>query len=474
VWTQDAQGTWFRYASELEVADNEWPTDTWLVWYPPADVRVNEELPVVVDSATLEYAPLVSDMVWSGIDAHVFDFSSTRGPRTVTPTLYRLATDTGSLPPGEPEIAGHVTTDDVGGLYAWVTLPSGASPAREVLANEANAQIENIGLPGGGGVPPPDELLVVSAPDDGSALPPSTEANATVPPGTPVAIAMFGTMLWCQKHPTNWVSLIGESVLEMRSGFRTDQPGPADTDTGWDITLEKTWCMFWDEDDPSEEAVDEARWCEWGLRPPAIGSPCEPYTCIDGGGHEYPFTGCHKLSGCFLDKVWEAVEYADAYIQLPDLMLAQAQIGSGMQTEPGNPYYESPACPADSTHEDTKWNCGIAKFPSAGALAGASAIPGRPYLAWGPDLPGIGGCDSPFSWSHELGHNFNYTTHHQNYVSVPGNGECDYYKTLMNDDDIPPSATCKVNWFHEDVVDHMQSTCVPGVCPRSAPYVDHL
>ncbi len=144
-----------------------------------------------------------------------------------------------------------------------------------------------------GDVPRPEELLVIFTPGTGSPFAPSGSFKVE-DPVNPRPIALFGTIYWCQQHPTNWKALIAEAAFEIRAGFRKqlDVQGNATTDTGWDIALATSWCMFFDASSDSSAAVDEAKWCEWGLR--STGNSCEPHTCADQQGFEYPLTGCYR------------------------------------------------------------------------------------------------------------------------------------------------------------------------------------
>lgn len=461
-WARSARGHWFREATPAEQTANEWPAGTYLVIYPQVNVRTNKELPVVTSATQVQYVPLSASASITGVRFDELSFDTSTVATSSTPTFYRLSSASSS-------VSGHVTMDDEGGLIGFMTFPTLSVRSREVVAGEANMALDAIAVPGGG-VPSPSQLLVTFTPTD-TALPTATNDIAVADPITFTPLALFGSMYWCQQHPTNWKSLIAESGYEIRQGFRSEEPGAGTTDTGWNIVFKASWCMFWDANDNSQAAIDEAQQCDWGKDAFA---QCVPQTCTDVNGHDYPFTGCYGLAGCYRDHVWDAVEYADRYLALPNLMLAQVETWGVLQ-DPGDRDTASPICPAGTISENADRLCGIAYPPSAGDLAGASVVTGRPISAWpASNIPGIDVCGSPFVWTHEVGHNHG-AYHEFDFDNAPHNSGCDSYRAVMQIADAPANeVTCSENWFSPTMTDFMLTTCAAGVCPRAAAYVDHL
>lgn len=469
-WTID-QAT-FRAATEIELKKNGWPSGTYFVLKSPREVKDEMVLPVVFDPENVKLLKLNKVSQHTGTEFHELSFHGYSTMETTVPVFEIYETKNKSMS------SGHVIIEDRRTLVADVSYDG---ERREVLSAEANMNFETILLPNGL-EPDPNAILVIFPPTSSSPASPSDTLKVE-DPLNPRNMAIFGTIYWCQLHPDNWRALIAESAFEIRAAFRKqlEVQGNATTDTGWDIVLAKSWCMFYDSSDHSQAAVDEAKYCEWGLRPSSNGNSCESNTCLDSQGKSYPFTGCYRQSGCFVDYVWDAVEYADYYLNLPNLELAMAQTWGGLQSPVENAVV--PSCPddiipANEDNDDTNnvpFLCGLAKAPAAvsGDLAGASVTPGRPYSLWPPTEPSLNECAGPFIWSHETGHNFG--AFHQTGVFMPApnnNPSCDQYNTLMTNQSGGPPGTCVVNAFSVDMRDHMVSTCNPANCPRFAPYVD--
>ncbi|WP_379910535.1 M12 family metallo-peptidase [Marinobacterium aestuariivivens] len=398
---------------------------------------------------------------------HELSFHGYTEPEKTTPTFEIYESKNRSKSSGHViiEIEDRATT-------ALVADVSFNDERREVLSAEKNMNFEQILLPDGR-EPDPSSILVILPPTSSSPASPS-QSLTIEDPSNPRNMAIFGTIYWCQLHPDNWRALIAETAFEIRAAFRKklDVQGNGTTDTGWDIVLAKSWCMFYDASDYSDFAVDEAKFCEWGLRPSSGGNSCEANICGDAQGMEYPLTGCYRQSECFVNKVWDAVEYADHYLDLPNLELAMAQTWGSLQSADNNAVV--PSCPDDTVPENVPIVCGLAKAPAAvsGDLAGASVTPGRPYSLWPPTEPTLDACAGPFIWSHETGHNFG-AFHTGDFMLAPNNNpSCDQYNTLMTNQTGGPPGTCEVNAFSVDMRNHMVNTCSPANCPRTTPYVD--
>ncbi len=489
-WRRSKSGTLYRAATNEERSANQWPDGTVLI----QDVihkaiaggktvedllRLNKNtLTVEIPRSDTKVVKVIFDLVGGvqGLTLHDFRFDgelfdSRSAVRTFRRMFYRLITTdhAGKGRRNRNDLQGRLSIDGKGNYYAKISFEGDrgehiktATSTFQLLGPEAGNLITPIPAPDGT-IPGPDDLATIF-PSEATHNP--ADDLVLPPPANPLQLALFGNMMWCQQHLNNWPVLIFDTHHEIILGFRSSEE-----DTGVDIVVDGTaWCMLYDPD-PADHAAArmEAKWCEWGQRDAGNETCAAQAPCLDGLGLAYPFTGNYRNSGKYVEDVWEngggvpgGVEYADARLNLPDMMLAQVLVLGGMIANADAP------CPADDGQVTL---CG-----QAGTVdPGGSVSFGRPSADYDPITDGCG-----FTSAHELGHNLIQFAGHEVLQNDMGDQNCDGYETIMfgsdaNGGPAPPDA-CRVNWFSSDNADTIKD-CVAdntNACPRDGPYVDQL
>ncbi|MGR8981230.1 MAG: hypothetical protein ACU84H_14200 [Gammaproteobacteria bacterium] len=469
-WLRSADGTLYRAATPIEIENNKWPRGTYLVLdyikkSISADVTVEElveklggKLPLSIpraDNGSVEKMEFKL-AARKNLSMSEFPFNRKSPPEIIRRTFYRLTPVASALDRKKGGADARLSVDSKGNYTALVSFKE---PKRtftvQLLGPEKTYKIEKIPAPDGTAPGAADVMVVWPSQSTGGSL----DDLALPPSSNPVQLALFGNIMWCQKFLNNWPVLIFDTHHEVILGFRSSSE-----DTGVDIVVDDTaWCMVFDPDptDPVA-AMDEAKWCEWGQRVNGDQCVAQP-PCLDSQGRQYPFTGDYRNDTKYLNDIWDkGVEYADHYLSLPPVWLAQVLVQGGLIHDGDAP------CPDDNGNVTL---CGSART----ADPGGSVSFGRPSANYDPISDGCG-----YTSAHELGHTLIQFAGHEKLQNDMGDQNCGGYETIMFGSDAnggpPPPDACRVNWFSSANADAIKGCVADNTnsCPRSGPYTDQF